>query len=706
MSIQEALVLDQCFFLPDPEPLENVDLTFILTNTEKAGQKGDGSMKLEAIKLTKRRMEILHHMGIDSVEKLLQTYPLRYEIIHPAPASQWQVNDFVAFEGKICRPATVYPGKNHQSRTVFYVMYDNQEIEIVLFNRPWTSQIKVGLDITVFGICQGKNRVTASSFNFKPIQDQEGMRAVYTLPKEMRQSEMRTIIDKALKAYENPDNFEELVPQRYRQKYKLLDTSRALRWIHQPRNENQLHQAIRTLKYEEFLCFQCALQASQHQVLSKEPKVFDDNQIQEAINTLPYKLTADQTGAIADILNDLHSDVQMYRMVQGDVGCGKTVVAAMAMKACVLSGMQAALLAPTEILARQHLENLSRFGLEARLLTSSLPKSEQKEIKSELADGSLLCIVGTHSLFQEGVEFENLGLVIADEQQRFGVRQRRALIEKGNQTDFLMMSATPIPRTYAHFLFGDISLSSIKTMPPNRHPVKTKFVPGLSMKPFLPEVLSGLDTGRQLYVVCPSIEDNPDTDMTSAKTIYEGMCRILSARYHIGLLHGKMKTEEKEVIMEAFKQKKLDILVSTTVVEVGVDVPDATMMVIYDAHRFGLSTLHQLRGRTARGPVQGNCWLLSNTKDPEARKRLEKLETLLDGFAISEYDLQTRGPGDLLGVRQSGLPAFILGDFEKDPAMMAAALKDAKEILSLQLTEDKAMLDYIRQAAETSSYLD
>lgn len=313
-------------------------------------------------------------------------------------------------------------------------------------------------------------------------------------------------------------------------------------------------------------------------------------------------------------------------------------------------------------------------------------------------------VVGTHALFQEKVNFENLGLVVTDEQQRFGVNQRRALLEKGANVDFLMMSATPIPRTYAHFLYGDIRLSSIKTMPPGRKPVKTKYVPTSSMKPILKEILSGIDTGRQCYVVCPMIDENLETNLKSVTTVYEGMLKTLPSKYRVALLHGRMKAEEKEEIMQRFADHEIDLLVSTTVIEVGIDVPNAMMMVIYDAHRFGLSTLHQLRGRSARGKEQGVCFLLSKTKDPEAIERLKKLESLNDGFAISAYDLQSRGPGDLLGTRQSGLPTFILGDFEKDPAIMEVCVQDAKEILQAKV--DKPMLDYVERSIKNARYFD
>ena len=312
-------------------------------------------------------------------------------------------------------------------------------------------------------------------------------------------------------------------------------------------------------------------------------------------------------------------------------------------------------------------------------------------------------MVGTHALFQENVIFNKLGLVIADEQQRFGVKQRRSLLEKGKCVDFLMMSATPIPRTYAHFLYGDMDISSIHTMPKGRKSVVTKYFKTSSMSPVLKDVLKFIQEGRQCYVVCPAIEENDEFKMRNVFEIYEGMTKILKD-IRIGLLHGKMTSQEKEETMDKFSKRELDILVSTTVIEVGIDVANASVMVIYDAHRFGLSTLHQLRGRVARDKKQGYCFLLSASSDPQAIERLKKMEELKDGFEVSNYDLHMRGPGDILGIRQSGMPCLVFGDFEKDQAMMETCIHDAKEIIQDQVDVD--LLSYISRAIENAPYFD
>lgn len=659
-------------------------------------------MELSVLKLTPRRQELLHKMGIDSVESLLKTYPFRYESFQALPYSEWQENQTVCFEGLICSPARIIRLQKKRSMTKFHVLSWNEELEITLFNRPWANQFPFGKKICIFGTYQGNNKVLASNYNFKELETQLGMRPVYRITQGMKQNEFQEIMKKALPYAKEMTSY---VPERFQKKYRLQAYEQALTHIHFPNSSKELYQSIRTLKYEEFLCFQCVMQAMQQedQSVEKEPKNFSMDKVHEWISNFDFELTEDQKSSISDVCGDMKSKKIMFRLVQGDVGCGKTIVAMSALYACLLSGYQGAFLAPTEILARQHYENMKRLNLPVSLYVSALPAKEKREVLQGMADGSISLIVGTHALFQESVSFCNLGLVVADEQQRFGVKQRRSLLEKGNKVDFLMMSATPIPRTYAHFIYGNMDISNIRTMPKGRQPVATKYIPGTTMKPVLQEILTGIEEGRQCYVVCPAIEDNDKTASRSVISIYEGMSRVLKD-VHVGLLHGKMTSEEKENIMNQFSQHKIDILVSTTVIEVGIDVKNATLMVIYDAHHFGLSTLHQLRGRVARGSIQGKCFLLSGSKDPEAINRLKKLEELKDGFSISEYDLQTRGPGDILGVRQSGLPGFVFGDLQKDKAMMETCVEDAQSILKDKM--DKEMLDFVKEAVEKAEYFD
>lgn len=662
-------------------------------------------MDLKLLKLTPRRKQLLEKMFIFSVEDLLKTYPMRYETIETIPYKDWQPSMHVCFEGLISSVCRVIRLQKNRSMTKFSVISWDEELEITIFNRPWTNQFTFGKKISLFGVYQGNNKVVVSTYNFKPLKEQVGLKPVYSLIEGLKQNDMLTMISNAL---EFVDQMESLVPLRLQEKYRLLNYPQALRWIHQPKTQNELNQAVRTLKYQEFLCFQCVMQASQANTkehVHKQEKVFDGNMIQTWVQQFPYTLTSDQQTSIEAVLNDMKSSKIMFRLVQGDVGCGKTIVAMTAIYACYLSNHQAAFLVPTEILARQHYENMQKLGLETCLYVSSLPTKEKQQILTDLSNGKIKIVVGTHALFQEQVEFKDLGLVVTDEQQRFGVKQRRSLLEKGKSVDFLMMSATPIPRTYAHFIYGDLDISNIHTMPAGRKPVITKYIPSKSMASILKDILDGIQIEkRQCYVVCPSIEDNEDTNLRSVTSIYQGMKSTLKNSVAISLLHGKMSSEEKEEIMNDFANHKIDILVSTTVIEVGIDVKNATLMVIYDAHRFGLSTLHQLRGRVARGEKQGYCYLLSNTKDPNAIQRLKKMEELSDGFQVSEYDFHMRGPGDMLGVRQSGLPGFVFGDLQKDKAMMEACIKDAKEILNRN--DDKPLLEFVDKALENAQYFD
>ncbi|WP_300903486.1 ATP-dependent DNA helicase RecG [Faecalibaculum rodentium] len=656
-------------------------------------------MELTELKLTARRFGLLQKMGITTLEQLLKTYPFRYESHEQLPFDQWQKGDTVGFAGLIAsRPAVIRLGKN-RTMTRFTVISWNQELQVTVFNRPWLNAFPFGETIHIRGTYNGEGKVTAMQAQKKPLE--EGLVPVYSMTKGMKPADMPAILDKAL---EHLDQLPDLVPPDLRRRYRLLDKDTSYRWIHRPPDEKRLHLAIRTLKYEEFLCFQCAVQSESALGQRKTPRMFDHALADAFLDQFPYDLTADQRQAIEDVWSDQRRDTTMYRLVQGDVGSGKTVVAMAAIRACELSGAQSAMMAPTEILARQHLKTLQSAGIEAKLLVSSLSRKEKQEVLEGLKTGTLSVVVGTHSLFQDPVEFADLGLVVADEQQRFGVSQRRQLLEKGKGADFLMMSATPIPRTYAHFLYGDIALSAVKTMPAGRKPVETRYVRGQSMKPVLKDVLQGLKEGRQCYVVAPAIDENLELDIKGVTSLYEGMVKVLGKDWTIGLLHGRMSAAEKEEVMTRFKAGDIHILVSTTVIEVGIDVAKATMMVIYDAHRFGLSTIHQLRGRCARGPVQGTCWLLSATKDMAAVERLQKLQELRDGFAISEYDLQLRGPGDLLGTRQSGLPAFVLGDFEKDPAIMEAAVQDAAAMLARR--DWPPLMEYVRQARDSVRYID
>ena len=633
---------------------------------------------------TPKKIEALKVMGIETVEDLLSHYPFRYENHEQVSIEKWNVNDKIFTTGVICSAARVIRFGGNKSVTRFNIIIEEEEFICSIFNRPWKNAFPQGKQITLQGIYQGSNRITLLSCNSEPIENQLGLQPVYSTNQSLTQKDWIKLMNKALNAY--LDKIEDRIPDIYKNKYQLLNRKEAIYFIHKPKNQFALKQALRTLKYEEFLIFQCCMQIRRNENMNHlgVQKSFDRNEVYDIVRNLSFELTNDQKKSIEEILNDLQSSKCMMRLLQGDVGCGKTLVAAISAYACVCAHKQVAFMAPTEILAKQHVASLNKlfegFDVNVQLYCSSLKKSEKIQILEDLKENRIHILVGTHALFQEDVIYYDLGLVITDEQHRFGVEQRRKLLNKGNKVDVLLMSATPIPRTLATSLYGDLDVSTIEEYPKGRNQIITQYIASKSMKPILNEVLEKIDEKEQCYVVCPSIEENEDYKMSSVVSIYEGMCKVLK-NHRIGLLHGQMSPDKKDEVMEKFLRHELDILVSTTVIEVGVDVKNANIMVIYDAHRFGLSQIHQLRGRVGRGSHQGYCYLLSDSKDEESIKRLKKLEECHDGFELSRFDLLLRGPGDILGKRQSGLPSFILGDFVQDEKIIQSARIDAIDII-------------------------
>lgn len=642
------------------------------------------SMDLKKLKISDKKIALLKQMKIDNVEDLLTHYPFRYEENTVKPINEWENKERVCFEGIIISSAHVTRYAYKKSATKFKVLYDNSELGITLFNRPWVNAFQVGKTISIFGRYEGNYRVTCMTYNSQPISEQLGMIPVYNVKEGISQKDLRKYIANALSMC----TIDTFIPLKYCQKYRLISRNDALHQIHAPKNREGLKQSLRALKYEEFLKFQLQMQhmKSLNVQAIGHAKEFAQEAIDAFIRSLPYTLTNAQLKAIDDVLKDLRSIHVMYRLIQGDVGCGKTLVAAAGMYACVLSSHQAAMLAPTEILAKQHYANLVQmfngFPVRIAVLYSSMKAKERSMVLEALKNGEIDMIVGTHALFQEDVEYHNLGIVVADEQHRFGVEQRRKLLEKGDKVDFLLMSATPIPRTLAVSLYGDMDVSTIDALPKGRKEILTTYIKEDSLRSVLPDILQQIDQGTQCYIVAPAIENNEEYAMRNVFDLYANMNQVLGRKYRLALLHGKMSSEEKDTVMQAFLDHQYDILITTTVIEVGVDVKNANIMIIYDAHRFGMSQIHQLRGRVGRGKQQGYCYLISGSKDMEAQKRLQIVADTVDGFAISQADLSLRGPGDLLGIRQSGISGFILGDIINDQAILATAKKDANEILA------------------------
>ncbi len=657
-------------------------------------------LKEKRLKLTARRIEALNSLGIYDTDALFSYYPYRYEIMEEKPFDTWQIKDKVTFEAEVV--STVKTWRHGRLTTSsFDVMAQDRVLKVTIFNRPWAKSLALNQIITVQGVYQGKNKVTAMTYDNKKLSEHDAITPVYSTKEGIQQ---RTIRDSIRRVFEELQNeIMDIIPENLHVRYRLLRKADAIRRIHFPQDTRDIRLAARTLKYEEFLVFFTSIALMKNEEgkgVYKQPRAIDMGKVKIVIAGMPYELTKDQKTSLQEIFNDMRDTKVMYRLVQGDVGCGKTAVAVLAMYACVTAGFQAALLAPTEILVRQHVASLQSIlkdtDCRIAVLYAGMSNAEKREVLDGLADGTIDIIAGTHSLIQDTVSFHHLGLVVADEQQRFGVEQRKKLKEKGDRVDFLLMSATPIPRTLASAFYGDMDISTIETMPPGRQAPITQYIQENSFRSVLKDVSGLLEAGRQLYVICAAVDENEDY---GARNVHQ-MCislQKLYPQYRVAFLHGRMSSEEKQNVMNRFAANEIQILVSTTVVEVGMNVVNATGMIIYDADRFGLSQLHQLRGRIQRGSEQGRCWLLSDSREEKTMQRLQVLVQTNNGFEIAYEDLRLRGPGDILGTRQSGIPDFILGNLIEDTDIIAQARKDAEFIAANQQDDDCWMLlDHIR----------
>ena len=664
---------------------------------------------ISALKLSPQRQSLLESMGIKTLEDVITTYPYKYDVIETT---------YPTFESdKIIIEATVISGAKVFFKGRFSMMsfdvedqYENQ-YHVTIFNRHFLKRsLTLGTIVTIIGKCQN-NKITASDLKCKPISELQGIHPVYSLKEGLPQRSFQSYVKKCLCLLDS--QLETPIPEELLMKRQLIHRKTALQGIHFPDSEKMIKESLKYLKYEEFLMFQLTMQYIKQERNESfgNAKTFDENVLHDFLSALPFTLTTDQQKVIQEILNDLKKPTMMYRFLQGDVGSGKTVVSSVALYANCLAGYQSALMAPTEILAKQHYQTLCSFfkktSLRIALLTGSLTVKQKEEMYLKIKNGEYDIIVGTHALFQKKVEYHRLGLVVTDEQHRFGVEQRKALKNKGHLVDFLVMSATPIPRTLAMSMYGDMDISTIKTMPQGRQAVKTKFIPSSSMKPILKDLKDYLATGGQCYVICPLVEESEQMNGRSAVQIAEAMSRYFQTQYRVGLLHGQMKDDLKNEVMKDFLDNKIQILVSTTVIEVGVDVKNANMMVIYNAERFGLSQLHQLRGRVGRGNQQAYCYLMSSSDTKEAKERLSFLEQCHDGFEISQYDLQHRGPGEVLGHKQSGLPSFLVADLFKDFPILEIAREDAQFILEKRENDYQSFIQKIKNnLKETNEYID
>lgn len=561
---------------------------------------------------------------------------------------------------------------------------------LVFFNQNFQkNNLLVGREYAVNGkVNRSSMEVQVSSPVFEPIEKYNEVGRIvpiYPLTEGISNKEVRRIIETAYKDYSQ--YIEDIIPEDLIRKYNLMTRKDALKKIHFPEDYKEFERARATLAYEELLVLQLSLGLIRNRDLSVQGGIVypKEDFIKDFIDKLPYKLTNAQLRVIGEIKADMESDKKMARLVQGDVGSGKTIVAIVALLKAVKAKYQASMMAPTEILARQHFQSLNELltpeGINIRLLVGSLKESEKLEILEGLENGQVDIVVGTHAIIQEGVNFKNLGLAITDEQHRFGVKQRESLTNKGRSVDVLVMTATPIPRTLALIFYGDLDISIIDELPPGRQKIDT-FAVGMDMIPRVHKFIEkNILEGRQAYIVSPLIEENESLDLESAEEIYESLVSGDLKDFKIALLHGRMKAKEKDAIMEEFKEGRLDVLVSTTVIEVGVNVPNSNLMVVYNAERFGLAQLHQLRGRVGRGEHKSYCVLINNSSNEIARERMRIMQASEDGFKIAEKDLELRGPGEFFGTRQHGLPEFKVANLARDINILKYAELDSKEIL-------------------------
>lgn len=617
----------------------------------------------------------LNELGINSAEDLIEYYPFKYEILENSDPKTIKDGDKIVIGGLCENKPSVFHFNRKLNKMSFRLNTGDLVINVIIFNRAFLkSKIDIGTVLTVAGKYDQKhNMITASELKFGLLTKPE-ITPVYHASFQINSSKISKLISNAL----NLVKVKSYIPTYLSKKYNFMSKQAAINIIHHPEEKQELNKALTVLKYEEIFKFMIKIEhlKSLKQKEGGLVRNVDHAKIDEFINNLPFKLTTDQLKAVNEITKDMISPYRMNRLLQGDVGSGKTIVAIIALYLNYLSGYQGALMAPTEILASQHFQNITNLlpNLKIVLLTGKLKAKEKREAKEAIKNGEANIIIGTHALISDDVTYQNLGLVITDEQHRFGVNQRSNLRSKGKTPDILYMSATPIPRTYALTLYGDMDITSIKTMPKGRKPVKTYLKSEKQITEVLYMMLDEIKKGHQIYIVAPLIEESDKIDLENVYQLEEKFTKAFGKICKIGLMHGKLSNDEKEKVMNDFKDGKTKILISTTVIEVGVDVPKATMIVIFDSYRFGLSALHQLRGRVGRNDLDSYCILISDKET----KRLEVLTKTNDGFKISEEDFKLRGGGEIFGIRQSGDMNFKLIDVTKDYSMIVKAKEDVE----------------------------
>lgn len=651
----------------------------------------------------------LADMNIYTINDLLHTFPYRYNFMEIKKLQDCMHEENVTIIGKVVQPPILNFYGRRKSRLSFLIEVEGVAVKAVMFNRAFAKkQIDVDDTFTLTGKWDAHRlQITVATY-FKGAADADGnIEPVYSVKGKVTINRLKNTIRQALRQSE--EHIEEFLPNDYLESYKLPTRNACLKTIHDPENRVALKHARRRFKYEELLLFQLKmhlLKKQNREATTGNQQLYDADKINQFIAQLDFTLTAAQNRALKEVLADMTSPYRMNRLLQGDVGSGKTVVAAICLYASITSHKQGALMVPTEILAEQHYESLTAFfgdTLKIALLTGSIKGKKRKEILADLEQQNIDIVIGTHALIQDDVFFADLGLVIVDEQHRFGVEQRRKLRDKGLHPDVLFMTATPIPRTLAITTFGDMDVSVIDEMPAGRKEIETYWTTENTFDRVLHFIHKKVALGAQAYVICPLIEESDQLDIQNAVDLYTHLQQFYPPEVNVGLMHGRLPTEEKEAMMAQFADNDIQILVSTTVVEVGVNVPNATVMVIYDAQRFGLSQLHQLRGRVGRGDQQSYCILIADPKGEIGRERMKIMTETNDGFELSEQDLKLRGAGDFFGKKQSGLPDFKVADLIYDYRALEVARRDAQEIVDHNLLEDDADFSLLREHMDYES---
>lgn len=626
--------------------------------------------------------ELLEKLRIFTIDDLINHYPFRYEVLKRSNILEIKDGDKIIIDGVIEGQPTIIFISPKLKKIIFRINAGKTMLNITIYNKVYLmDNIKSGRDITVIGKYDKiKNTVIASDVRMERLPIIPKIESIYYTTQGLSKKSISKYITSLIMGGYKPI---EKIPKYILEKYNLLSKYDAISEIHNPTNIDLLKKARQRLKYEELFLYLLKINYLKEKVINTEesiPRNIDRAKIDKFISNLPYELTIDQKTSLNEILNDMENNKRMNRLLQGDVGSGKTIIALISTYANYLSKYQTAIMVPTEILANQHYKEATNLFKDTKmniaLLTSSTKTKERETILDDLSNGKIDLIIGTQSLIQENIKFKNLGLVITDEQHRFGVNQRTEFKNKGIFPDVLSMSATPIPRTYALTIYGDMDVSSIKSKPIGRKEVKTYYKREKEITQVLEMMKKELDNKHQIYVIAPMIETE-DSDYENVSDLEEKMNKAFSKIAKISSIHGKLDSKEKNRIMTDYEKGKIDILISTTVIEVGVNVPNASMIVIFDANLFGLSTIHQLRGRVGRSDIQSYCILISK----EYQERLKFLETCSDGFEISEYDFKNRGEGDLFGIRQSGETGLKLANIKKDFQMLLKARDDVLEFL-------------------------